>query len=192
VALARGKRHGVKAPAPATLAAGARAKAPRFQKDQQLVHGLYSGGTLCQEAAIILNDDGVKHAVVDLGGDEFTVGRPHPMIDFRLRNDRIVAAAKDPATAVILLDVVLGYGAHPDPAGALAPTIAAASKAAARSRRGLAVVASVCGTEADPQNLTNQEKVLAEAGVLLAPSNAQAAHLAAALVGAGHGARQKG
>jgi FdrA protein len=192
VALARGKRHGVKAPAPATLAAGARAKAPRFQKDQQLVHGLYSGGTLCQEAAIILNDDGVKHAVVDLGGDEFTVGRPHPMIDFRLRNDRIVAAAKDPATAVILLDVVLGYGAHPDPAGALAPAIAAASKAAARSRRGLAIVASVCGTEADPQNLTNQEKVLAEAGVLLAPSNAQAAHLAAALVGAGHGARQKG
>jgi FdrA protein len=143
---------------------------------------------LCQEAAIILNDEGVKHALVDLGDDEFTVGRPHPMIDFRLRNDRIVGAAKDPATAVILLDVVLGYGAHPDPAGALAPALAAASKVASRSRRGLAIVASVCGTEADPQNVTNQEKALAAAGVLLAPSNAQAARLAAALAGA----RQKG
>jgi FdrA protein len=191
VALARGKRPG-KAPAPAKLAAGARAKAHRFRKDQQLVHGLYSGGTLCQEAAIILSDEGVKHAVVDLGDDEFTVGRPHPMIDFRLRNDRIVAAAKDPATAVILLDVVLGYGAHPDPAGALGPALAAASKVAAKSRRGLAIVASVCGTETDPQNVTNQEKALAKAGVLLAPSNAQAARLAAALAGAGPGARQKG
>jgi FdrA protein len=182
VALARGKRSGVKSPAPA------RPKARRFAKGQQLVHGLYSGGTLCQEAAIILNDEGVKHALVDLGDDEFTVGRPHPMIDFRLRNDRIVGAAKDPATAVILLDVVLGYGAHPDPAGALAPALAAASKVAARSRRGLAIVASVCGTEADPQNVTKQKKALAEAGVLLAPSNAQAARLAAALAGA----RQKG
>ena len=191
VALARGKRPG-KASAPARLAAGARAKAPRFRRDQQLVHGLYSGGTLCQEAAIILNDEGVKHAVVDLGDDEFTVGRPHPMIDFRLRNDRIVAAAKDPATAVILLDVVLGYGAHPDPAGALGPALAAASKVAAKSRRGLAIVASVCGTETDPQNVTKQEKALAKAGVLLAPSNAQAARLAAALAGAGSGTRQKG
>jgi FdrA protein len=191
VALARGTRPG-KAPATARLAAGARARALRFRKDQQLVHGLYSGGTLCQEAAIILNDEGVKHAVVDLGDDEFTVGRPHPMIDFRLRNDRIVTAAKDPATAVILLDVVLGYGAHPDPAGALAPALAAASKVAAKGRRGLAIVASVCGTEADPQSVTKQEKALAKEGVLLAPSNAQAARLAAALAGAGSRARRKG
>jgi succinyl-CoA synthetase alpha subunit len=187
VALAQGRRPG-KAAAPARLTAGARAKARRFAKGQELVHGLYSGGTLCQEAAIILNDEGVKHSVVDLGDDEFTVGRPHPMIDFRLRHDRIVAAAKDPATAVILLDVVLGYGAHPDPARALTPALAAAARIAAKSRRGLAIVASVCGTKADPQNVTNQQKALAEAGVLLAPSNAQAARLAAALVGA----RRKG
>jgi FdrA protein len=147
---------------------------------------------LCQEAAIILNGDGAKHSVVDLGDDEFTVGRPHPMIDFRLRNERIIAAAKDPATAVILLDVVLGYGAHPDPSGALAPAIAAAQKIASKARRGLVIVASVCGTGADPQNFASQEKGLTDAGVMLATSNAQAARLAAALVGAGPGARRRG
>jgi hypothetical protein len=132
VALARGKR-----PRAITTSAAPRAKAQRFAKGQQLIHGLYSGGTLGQEAALILTRLGAKHAVVDLGGDEFTIGRPHPMIDFRLRNERIVAAAKEPATAVILLDVVLGYGAHPDPAAALAPAIAEARKIASRSRRGL-------------------------------------------------------
>src|SRR5262249_57326903 len=112
-------------------------KARRFAKGQHLLQGLYSGGTLAQEAAIILTALGLKHAVVDLGDDEFTVGRPHPMIDFRLRNERIVAAAKDPATAVVLLDVVLGYGAHPDPAAALAPALAEARKVAGRNRREL-------------------------------------------------------
>lgn len=185
VALARGKRPRPGAPSPARL------KARRFARGQHMIHGLYSGGTLGQEAAIILTSLGAKHAVVDLGDDEFTVGRPHPMIDFRLRNERIVAAAREPATAVILLDVVLGYGAHPDPARALAPALAAARKIATRGRRGLVVVASVCGTGDDPQNLEKQEKALAEEGVVLAPSNAQAARLAAALVGPGPGGRPK-
>jgi len=186
VALARGKR-----PLAITTSAAPRAKAQRFAKGQQLIHGLYSGGTLGQEAALILTRLGAKHAVVDLGDDEFTVGRPHPMIDFRLRNERIAAAAKEPATAVILLDVVLGYGAHPDPAAALAPAIAEARKIASRSKRGLAIVASVCGTTADPQSLERQEAALTAAGVLLAPSNAGAARLAAALVGAGVRPRRK-
>ena len=176
---------------PFRLAAAGRAKVRRFSKSQRLVCGLYSGGTLCQEAALILSG-GAKHTTIDLGDDEFTVGRPHPMIDFRLRNERIVAAAKDGATAVILLDVVLGYGAHADPAGALVPAIAEATRAAAKSGRGLAIVASVCGTPADPQGLAGQEKRLAEAGVLLAPSNAQAARLAASLVGSDRTVRKKG
>jgi FdrA protein len=194
VALARRKKP---AAAPLAdvpkLAAAGRAKARRFGKGQSLVRGLYSGGTLCQEAALILEGaGGQKHTSIDLGDDEFTVGRPHPMIDFRLRNERIVAAAQDSATAVILLDVVLGYGAHADPAGALVPAIEAATKAAAKRRRGLAFVASVCGTPADPQGLERQERRLAAAGVLLAPSNAQAARLAASLVGHRPPARRKG
>lgn len=194
VALARGRRVAVTPLAVAPkLAAAGRAKARRFGKGQSLVRGLYSGGTLCQEAALILEQaGGQKHTTMDLGADEFTVGRPHPMIDFRLRNERILAAAKDGATAVILLDVVLGYGAHPDPAGALVPAIEGATKAAAKGKRGLAFVASVCGTPADPQGLERQETRLAAAGVLLAPSNAQAARLAASLVGHRRPARRKG
>jgi succinyl-CoA synthetase alpha subunit len=194
VALARGKKVSAAPLAVAPkLAAAGRAKARRFGKSQSLVRGLYSGGTLCQEAALILEGaGGQKHTSIDLGDDEFTVGRPHPMIDFRLRNERILAAAKDGATAVILLDVVLGYGAHADPAGALAPAIEGATKIAAKGRRGLAFVASVCGTPADPQGLARQEARLAAAGVLLAPSNAQAARLAASLVGHRPPARKKG
>ena len=166
------------------------------------MRGLYSGGTLCQEAKLILAagdaapaghtalDRGHTvmdrgHTVIDLGGDAFTVGRPHPMIDFRLRNELIAAAAADPTTAVILLDVVLGYGAHPDPAGALRPAI---DDARGRSGgRAVAFAASVCGAAGDPQNLARQEAALSAAGVILAPSNAEAARLAARLADAAAG-----
>lgn len=165
-----------------------------------LVRGLYSGGTLCSEAAAILAERlpvvesnaaagaAVKlkpgqalttHACLDLGEEEYTRGRPHPMIDPLARAELLAEVLADPAVSVVLLDVVLGYGSHPDPAGALVPAIRAGL--AARNR--LAIVAHVCGTEADPQVLSRQEAILAEAGVRLAATNAQAARLAAALVG---------
>jgi FdrA protein len=147
---------------------------------QWRIVGLYSGGTLCKEARHLL---GPEHVLLDLGDDEFTVGRPHPMIDCRLRNERILAAAEDPSTAVILLDVVLGYGAHPDPAGETAPAIEEAQRRAGAGGRHLAVVASVCGTPADPQGLERQEARLRAAGVLLTPTNAAAARAAAQVVG---------
>ena len=153
---------------------------------QWRVHGLFSGGSLAGEAKLVLKDvlgaEAAKaHEILDLGDDEYTVGRPHPMIDPRLRNERIETAAEDPATAVILLDVVLGYGSHPDPAGALAPAIRSAVEAAARAGRSIAVVASVCGTDADPQRRSAQESTLQAAGVILEPSNARAARAAAAI-----------
>jgi hypothetical protein len=123
-----------------------------------------------------------EHTVIDLGEDRFTRGRPHPMIDHRLRNDRIVQEADDPATAVILLDVVLGYGSHPDPAAAMLPAIEEARRRAARAGRELAFVAFACGTEGDPQDLRRQERALVEAGVRLATSNAHAVRLAASQV----------
>ena len=165
-----------------------------------LVRGLFSGGTLCAEAAAILADvlprvesnaaagAAVKlnpgeapttHACLDLGEEEYTRGRPHPMIDPFARAELLAEVAADPAVSVILVDVVLGYGSHPDPAGALMPAI---RDGLARRDR-LAVVAHVCGTEADPQVASRQEATLAEAGVRLAPTNACAARLAAALVG---------
>jgi FdrA protein len=175
---------------PTTLAAApdtelnrtADAAAKRLAPGQTAVRGLFSGGSLAGEAKLILKglrSESAHDLVLDLGDDEYTVGRPHPMIDPRLRNEHIVSAAGDPEVAVILLDVVLGYGSHPDPAGALAPAIAEAREAAAAAGRHLAVVASVCGTRNDPQDLGRQEETLASAGVILAPSNARAAAAAA-------------
>jgi len=164
------------------------------------VRGLYSGGTLCSEAAAILaerlprvesnaaagravklapGEEPTTHACLDLGEEEYTRGRPHPMIDPLARAELFRRVAADPAVSVILLDVVLGYASHDDPAGALVPAI----RDALAARERLAVVAHVCGTDADPQVASQQEAKLREAGVRLAATNAQAARLAAALAG---------
>jgi FdrA protein len=160
---------------------------PHLAPGQDAVRGLYCGGSLAGEAKLVLGHVlgdilAARHTIIDLGDDEYTVGRPHPMIDPRLRNQHVVDAARDPRVAVILLDIVLGYNAHADPAGALAPALDEARQEARRAGRQVAVVATVCGTPADPQDLRRQEASLAAAGVLLAPSNAQAARLAARLV----------
>jgi FdrA protein len=163
-----------------------------------VVRGLFSGGTLCSEAAAILAErlgtvhtnapagaarrlEGAPsgHACLDLGEEEFTRGRPHPMIDPAARAERLAAEAADPDVGVLLIDVVLGYASHPDPASVLIPPI----RAALAARPQLAVVGYVLGTEADPQVRSRQEAALAGAGVRLAPTNAAAARLAAAIAG---------
>jgi hypothetical protein len=167
---------------------------------QQYVRGLYSGGTFCYEALPLLAEavgpvysnipldvqyllpdvwQSRQHTVIDLGDDLFTRGRPHPMIDQRLRNERILKEAADPEVAIILLDVVLGFGSHPDPAHEIVPAIESAREVAAQAGRSLLFVASICGTASDPQNLARQEAALRQAGVFLAESNAQAVRLAA-------------
>ncbi|MFQ5915187.1 MAG: acyl-CoA synthetase FdrA [Nitrospinota bacterium] len=174
----------------------------RLGPGQRFVRGLYSGGTLCDEAMLLLQDAvgkihsnvpleedlrlidphrSVRHTVVDLGEDFFTRGRPHPMIDPAIRNERILREAEDPEAAILLLDFVMGYGAHEDPAGAAAEAIRTATEKAEKTGRGLSVVASVCGTEKDPQSLSVQENALRQAGARVFPSNAQAARFAAAL-----------
>ncbi len=161
-----------------------------MRANQRWVRGVYSGGTLAYEAIDILKSrladvapgvtgGGKTHRVVDLGEDRFTVGRPHPMIDGTVRREWIQTEGADPETAVLLLDVVLGYGAHPDPAAEILPAIRAAKIAAESAGRHLAVVASVCGTEGDPQRRSAQAAALSAAGVVVMPSNAQAARLAA-------------
>ncbi len=196
------------------------------------LRGLFAGGTLCEEAMVIAaerlgpvysnvplrpewrlgpragsgQDGAARHIMIDFGDDELTAGRPHPMIDQRLRLDRLAAEAADPGTAVIMLDVVLGHGAHPDPAAEIAPAIAAARNAraeraerSARAERAeppaqaeraepsaravpsvcdLAVVVSLIGAGSDPQGLTAQASALAEAGAHVFASNAAAARFA--------------
>ena len=134
------------------------------------VLGLYCGGTLAAEAEILLGDAG---ECIDLGDDEFTRGRPHPMIEPELRNEQIRAALEDPKIGVLLFDVVLGFGAHADPAGVLVDGLKGSRKIA---------IASVTGTEQDPQGFSRQAAKLRAAGVHVAPSNAYAARLAASLV----------
>jgi succinyl-CoA synthetase alpha subunit len=174
----------------------------KLESQQRYIRGIYSGGTFCSEAMIIIrnlmgdvysnvplspelkladSNKSKEHTFVDMGEDEFTaeIGKPHPMIDHELRRKRILAESSDPETAVILLDVVLGYGAHQDPAGGLAQTIIEAKENAERNGRYLPVVASVCGTPLDPQNLPSQKEKLERAGVVVMPSNAQAARMAA-------------
>lgn len=160
------------------------------------VEGLYSGGTLCAEAQVVLAAGGRAVAsnaaipgvddiaalrpgadrVLDLGADEYTRGRPHPMIDPSVRDEALRQALRDADVGVILVDLVIGYGAHADPAGHLAAILAE------RPANGPVLVGSVTGTEIDPQIRSVQAARLAEAGVVVAPSNAKAAALALALV----------
>ncbi len=150
-----------------------------FAPGQRYVRGLFSGGTLAYEALLVLQSylpavasnlgadtmpEEPGHAVLDLGADAFTVGRPHPMIDPTLRLERLKREADDPTVAVILLDVVLGYGAHPDPAAETAPAVAAARAQAEAAGRALDVVVVVVGTDEDPQDLSAQVERLRAAG----------------------------
>jgi succinyl-CoA synthetase alpha subunit len=167
-----------------------------FGKNQKYIRGLFSGGTFCTEAQVLFRDLGVRHVysnvplppfvtlrnvwksqqhtLIDLGEDVFTVGRPHPMIDYSLRNRRILEEANDPATALILLDVVLGYGANMDPVGELAPVIREA-----QAKRPIVFACSVTGTPRDPQNRTKVVEGLEAAGARVFPSNAAASKFAA-------------
>jgi FdrA protein len=111
------------------------------------------------------------HTIVDMGEDEFTVGRLHPMMDSDLRIRRLQQEAKDPEVAVLLLDVVLGYGAHPDPAAELAPAIAAVLAETEAAGRALEVVTVVVGTDEDPQDLEAQMRLLEDAGARVETSS---------------------
>jgi FdrA protein len=140
-----------------------------------LLRGLFVGGTLSGEARIIaegLLGADAGHTFVDFGDDAYTAGRAHPMIDATLRLEHLARAAADPDTAVILVDVVLGHGAEPDPGALLAPVVSDIAKP---------VVAAVVGTAADPQDLERQVRVLAEAGAEVHLSNARATRRAVEL-----------
>jgi FdrA protein len=174
-----------------------------FAPGQKYLRGLFSGGTLAYEAQLILQNYvpvaysnaplnkehklanslvSQEHTIVDLGEDEFTVGRLHPMMDNDLRIRRLRQEASDPEVAVILLDIVLGYGAHPDPAGELAPAIAQARAEAEQAARHLKVAAVVTGTDQDPQNLNSQMQQLESAGVHVETSNEAAVHYVGRLI----------
>jgi FdrA protein len=157
--------------------------------------GLYTGGTLAHEARLLLEPligpvasnlgpggEGSPHRILDLGADEFTAGRLHPMLDPAARAARVRAAGGSVEVGVLLVDLVLGRGVHSDPAGPLAAAIREARAAAAADGRSLAVVAAVVGTAADPQGLARQVAALEAAGAEVFLSSAEAARFAALLL----------
>lgn len=174
---------------------------------QLAVRGLFAGGTLALEAAAAISralkvgPQGVTgdrpgevlrfgpHSVLDLGDDAYTRGRPHPLIDPRLRNTELVAQAGTGEVALFVLDVILGTGSHPDPAGALGPALVAARAAAEAAGAQLHVLASLCGTDDDSQGYQQQRAALEAHGVYVARSSSLAASIAgsvaAMLSGAG-------
>ena len=137
------------------------------------IRGLFVGGTLCQEAALIAGTD-AGHTFTDFGDDAYTQGRAHPMIDPTLRLDHLNRAAADPGTGVILLDVVLGHGAEPNPSELLTPAVAEVAQP---------VVISVVGTADDPQGRDAQVRDLVGAGAEVHLSNAAATRRAIELAG---------
>lgn len=172
---------------------------------QCFLRGLFAGGTFCYQAQQVLQDAGIQvysnspfdkrywlsnpetsleHSMVDMGDDHFTQGKPHPMIDASQRAKRIVEEGKDPEVAILFLDVILGYVSSPDPAGDLEKAIIAARQAATNRGGHLTVVASICGTDQDPQNLERQKAILENAGAIVFSSNAQAASFCAQLISA--------
>jgi FdrA protein len=176
--------------------AAALPEAPRSRSGGTLIRGLFAGGTLCAEAQIVLmgadlavgsnvpvpgaaaaRAAGAGHLLIDLGDDAFTRGRPHPMIEPAVRDAPLAEALADKRVGVVLLDCVLGFGGHPDPAGHLA---AALTKAPPERP---VLIASVTGTDRDPQGRSAQVAKLTAAGVTVAASNAEAARLAVAAIG---------
>ncbi len=178
-----------------------------MSRPQRYLRGLFTGGTLADEALIlfeweigsscgvysnihtiperILKDPDISkaHTIVDMGDDLFTAGRPHPMIDPSLREKRILKEMHDPEVALFLLDIVLGYGSHVDPAGAIIESLKEAKKQAKNRGGYLSIVASITGTRGDFQNMEEQKKTLESIGCVVMPSNYQASMLALEIIG---------
>lgn len=174
-----------------------------WSSEQKYIRGLFAGGTFCYQAQQIFRDasipvhsnapldlkyrlddpdHSIEHTIVDMGDDHYTVGKPHPMIDGTVRKQRILAEGGDPQVAILLLDFILGYNASMDPVGELLEAIIEAKQAAQKRGGALTTVASICGTDGDPQDLNLQTRMLRENGVVVFRSNARAARFCCDLI----------
>jgi succinyl-CoA synthetase alpha subunit len=174
-----------------------------WSTQQKYIRGLFAGGTFCYQSQQIFReadvpvysnvpldlkyklvdpDHSIEHSIVDMGDDQYTIGKPHPMIDGTMRIERILAEGHDPQVAVLLLDFILGYNASMDPVGEHLQAIVEAKQLAQKRGGALTVVASICGTDDDPQDLSLQTRMLEESGVIVFLSNAKAAHFCCDLI----------
>ena len=170
---------------------------------QKYLCGLFAGGTFCYQSQQILREAGIpvysnvpldpkyklvdpdhsiEHTIVDMGDDHYTVGKPHPMIDGTMRKQRILVEGRSPQLAVLLLDFILGYNASLDLVGEQIDAIIEAKQLAQERGGALTVVASICGTYDDPQDLSLQTNMLRESGVIVFLNNAKAANFCCELI----------
>jgi FdrA protein len=177
-----------------------------WSSEQKYLRGILAGGTFCYQSQQIMREAGItvysnnpldsknklthpdrsiQHSLIDMGDEYYMVGKPHPMIDGTMRRQRIIAESHDPQMAVLYLDFILGYNASMDPVGELVDAIDEAKRVYKQRGGSLTVVASICGTKDDPQDLTFQVKMLREAGVHVYTSNAQATAACCRLLGKG-------
>jgi len=175
-----------------------------WSPDQKYLRGILAGGTFCYQSQQILQEAGIniysnnpldnkyklaqpdlsiENTIVDMGDDFYTVGKPHPMIDSTMRRQRILVESRDPKVAILFLDFILGYNASMDPVGDLVDVIQEAKLIYKQHAGALTIVASVCGTDGDPQDLNMQIKMLRETGVLVYRSNALASKVCCKLLG---------
>lgn len=191
------------APTPVDIQKIATSEIEKLHPKQQFLRGLYAGGTLADEAifglqrelvtiysnihpdsSFLLSDPNVsqKHTIVDLGDDSFTVGRPHPMIDPSIREERFEKEIADPKLAVLLMDFVLGKGAHEDPVGHMVEYLQLARHLDKTMGRHLSIVTSITGTDKDFQNISKQKELLEEYDCIVMASNHQAVQVATAII----------
>jgi succinyl-CoA synthetase alpha subunit len=185
------------------FAVKAKSEKDKLGSRQKWLRGLFCGGTHNEEAILVLKDllpeihsnvdfggavrlpdarTGLRHSLVDMGDEEFTLGKPHPVMEPSILNDRLLREALNPEVAVVLFDLLLGYGANADPVGAVRPALEKIRQKLAEEKRNVALVATVTGTNRDPQNFREQCARLAALGVTVKPSNSQAALYAGMIV----------
>lgn len=184
----------------AHLAAAERAK---LAPEQKYLRGLFCGGTHSEEAVTLLQEfvptmhsnikfgkvhlledrhQSLENSLVDMGDEVFTKGKPHPVMDPSILVDRMIQEARDPQTGVILFDLLYGHAIHADPVGAMEDALKEIQRIEKEEGRHICVIASLCGTDIEPQNVAEQAERLKKYGVILQPSNAKAALLAGLIV----------
>lgn len=150
-----------------------------MDKSQRNLMGLYTGGTLKDEAELYISDN---HLFIDFGDDIFTKGRPHPMIDPTIRAEYLMKNGYSDNLALVIMDFVLGFGSHDDPVGEMIPSIKKAKDMMKSKGKYLSVIASICGTDEDPQDLLEAKEKLRQIGVVVMDSNIQATRLAKSIL----------
>lgn len=185
------------------LVARASAEKAKLLPGQRYMRGLFCGGTHSEEAVLLMQDFvpslhsnlkfgnaellenrhiSVENSLVDMGDEEFTKGKPHPVMDPSILNGRLLQEASDPEVGVLLFDLLLGYAVHKDPVGTIEEILGAIRVKTTAEGRHLCIIASICGTDLDPQGFEDQKRRLEQLGVIVLPSNGKAALLTGLIV----------